>query len=63
MKHKVIPVIGIILLVISVLTYMASPVLAAVGCTLTNPDRDIRTLFPSSTGYKTHFNFTFTEKA
>jgi len=28
---------------------------AAVGCTLNNPDRDIRVLFPDSTGYKTHF--------
>lgn len=30
-------------------------VFAAVGCTLNNPDRDIRVLFPASTGYKTHF--------
>jgi hypothetical protein len=28
---------------------------AAVGCTLNDPDRDIRRLFPESTGYKTHF--------
>jgi hypothetical protein len=28
---------------------------AAVGCTLTDPDRDILRLFPKSTGYKTEF--------
>ncbi len=31
------------------------PVLAAVGCTLRDPDRDVRRLFPRSTGYKTTF--------
>ena len=54
-KHRIITIAGIILLTLSVLSYMVAPVLAAVGCTLTNPDRDIRNLFPSSTGYKTHF--------
>lgn len=29
--------------------------LAAVGCTLNDPDRDIRRLFPTSTGYRTQF--------
>ena len=28
---------------------------AAVGCTLNNPDRDIRRLFPKATNYKTEF--------
>lgn len=28
---------------------------AAVGCTLNDPDRDIKRLFPESTGYKTDF--------
>ena len=28
---------------------------AAVGCTLNDPDRDIRRIFPQSTGYKTNF--------
>ncbi|MGD8718997.1 MAG: hypothetical protein PVH29_09270 [Candidatus Zixiibacteriota bacterium] len=29
---------------------------AAVGCTLNDPDRDVRRLFPSYTSYKTEFN-------
>ena len=29
--------------------------LAAIGCTLNDPDRDIQKLFPNSTGYKTDF--------
>lgn len=28
---------------------------AAVGCTLNDPDRDVKRLFPESTGYKTEF--------
>jgi len=28
---------------------------AAVGCTLNDPDRDVKRLFPQSTGYKTSF--------
>jgi hypothetical protein len=31
----------------------AWPLLAAVGCDLNDPDRDVRRLFPESTGYKT----------
>jgi len=31
----------------------ASPLLAAVGCELNDPDRDVRRLFPGSTGFKT----------
>jgi hypothetical protein len=38
----------------SVLFYLvASPVFAAVGCDLNDPDRDVKRLFPESTGYKT----------
>jgi len=29
---------------------------AAVGCTLNDPDKDVRRLFPSYTSYKTEFN-------
>jgi len=37
-----------------VLAYLAvSPLLAAVGCDLNDPDRDVKRLFPESTGYKT----------
>ncbi len=28
---------------------------AAVGCDLNDPDRDVKRLFPASTGYKTHY--------
>jgi hypothetical protein len=31
----------------------AAPALAAVGCDLNNPERDVARLFPESTGYKT----------
>jgi len=33
----------------------SSTIYAAVGCTLNDPDRDIRRIFPKSTGYKTEF--------
>ncbi|MBM3293963.1 MAG: hypothetical protein FJY82_05495 [Candidatus Aminicenantes bacterium] len=33
----------------------AGPLLAAVGCELNDPDRDVRRLFPGSTGFKTIF--------
>lgn len=36
------------------LLYLAAwPLLAAVGCDLNDPDRDVKRLFPESTGYKT----------
>jgi len=34
---------------------MAAPVLAAVGCDLNDPDRDVARLFPESTGYRTTY--------
>jgi len=36
-------------------SFVPSVCLAAVGCTLNDPDRDIRRVFPESTGYKTSF--------
>jgi hypothetical protein len=36
-----------------VLAVLASPLAAAVGCELNDPDRDVKRLFPESTGYKT----------
>jgi len=41
--------------------YGSGPAEAAVGCTLNDPDRDIRRIFPSATGYKTDF-ITIAEK-
>jgi len=34
---------------------MPKVIFAAVGCTLSDPDRDIKRFFPESTGYKTDF--------
>jgi hypothetical protein len=42
------------LLIILGLLFMQS-VFAAVGCDLNDPDRDVKRLFPGSTGYKTYY--------
>lgn len=42
------------------LVTFASNVLAAVGCSLDDPDRDVKKIFPESSGYKTVF-FTLKE--
>ena len=47
MKH-------IILILVFLLTVVGT-VYAAVGCDLNDPDRDVKRLFPSSTGYKTYY--------
>lgn len=49
--------IQIVLAIIHTLVlFMHVPqVWAAVGCTLNDPDRDIKRIFPTSTGYKTQF--------
>ncbi|MGA2587692.1 MAG: hypothetical protein ABSF88_11810 [Candidatus Aminicenantales bacterium] len=41
------------LAVILILMIAGAPLLAAVGCDLNDPDRDVKRLFPESTGYKT----------
>jgi hypothetical protein len=42
------------LISILLIIYLAGgPLFAAVGCELTDPDRDVKRLFPESTGYKT----------
>ena len=38
-----------------VVLFGSQNVFAAVGCTLNNPDRDIKRLFPKATNYKTEF--------
>ena len=35
--------------------FASSTCFAAVGCTLNDPDRDVKRIFPQSTGYKTEF--------
>lgn len=35
--------------------FYSSHILGATGCTLNDPDRDVKRLFPKSTGYKTDF--------
>jgi hypothetical protein len=37
------------------LLLFAAPAFAAVGCDLNDPDRDVKRLFPESTGYKTSY--------
>lgn len=44
-----------ILFSLLLLTVAASVSLAAVGCDLNDPDRDVKRLFPGSTGYKTEY--------
>ncbi|MGD0336466.1 MAG: hypothetical protein ABSB18_05135 [Candidatus Omnitrophota bacterium] len=43
------------LLVFAVLILFAGSAWAAVGCSLNDPDRDVKRIFPESTGYKTTF--------
>ncbi len=43
------------LLVFTVMIFWAESASAAVGCSLNDPDRDIKRIFPESTGYKTTF--------
>jgi hypothetical protein len=39
--------------IILIVCISVAPLLAAVGCDLNDPDRDVKRLFPESTGYKT----------
>jgi hypothetical protein len=43
------------ILLISAILISPHALWAAVGCTLNNPDRDVRRLFPKATNYKTEF--------
>ena len=45
----------IIALIILIMMMSATSVLAAMGCTLTDPDRDIIRIFPEATNYRTQF--------
>src|SRR4030042_5157189 len=43
-------------LLFALLTHFTlTPLSAAVGCELNDPDRDVKRLFPQSTGYKTEY--------
>ena len=44
-----------ILPILVVLVLFAGSAWAAVGCSLNDPDRDVKRIFPESTGYKTTF--------
>jgi hypothetical protein len=44
---------GLVVLIVFVMC--ALPLLAAVGCELNDPDRDVKRLFPESSGYRTHY--------
>jgi hypothetical protein len=43
------------LLILLLLLALAGNVFAAVGCDLNDPDRDVKRLFPNSTGYKAYY--------
>jgi len=43
----------LILLTMVLIAFESSRLMAAVGCDLNDPDRDVKRLFPESTGYKT----------
>lgn len=43
------------LIIMTLLSLKSADSWGAVGCTLNDPDRDTRRLFPESTGYKTNF--------
>jgi hypothetical protein len=43
----------LILLTMALIVFESSGLMAAVGCDLNDPDRDVKRLFPESTGYKT----------
>ena len=47
--------VGFLVLFIILMGGFVCPGLAAVGCSLRDPDCDVRRLFPQSTGYKTTF--------
>ena len=47
--------IGILICLFFFTTGSVCPCLAAMGCSLQDPDRDVRRLFPQSTGYRTTF--------
>jgi len=44
---------GVLITILLILYFLEWPLLAAVGCDLNDPDRDVKRLFPESTGYKT----------
>jgi len=44
---------GVLITILLISCLLVWPLLAAVGCDLNDPDRDVKRLFPESTGYKT----------
>jgi hypothetical protein len=47
--------LGMILSVFTLVFLFVNSAWAAVGCSLNDPDRDVKRIFPDSTGYKTTF--------
>lgn len=60
MENKAQIVLSAILIAASMLYFGCGICLAAIGCELNDPDRDIQKIFPQSTGYKTSY-FTIQE--
>ena len=47
--------ISAVFLSVFIVIFSCGVSLAAIGCTLNDPDRDVKRMFPQSTGYKTDF--------
>jgi hypothetical protein len=47
--------IRIFVFALSMIVFMSSSAFAAIGCTLNDPDRDVKRIFPESTAYRTYF--------
>lgn len=60
MENRTRSIIAITVIAISIICFGHGLSLAAVGCELSDPDRDIHNVFPRSTGYKTTY-FTLQE--
>lgn len=54
MERSIRIVVTIVFIALFLVTF-CSVSLAAVGCTLNDPDRDVKRIFPESTGYRTSF--------
>jgi hypothetical protein len=52
---KIQRIVHTVLQALLLLSFSAAPALAAVGCDLNDPDRDVARLFPGSSGYRTSY--------
>jgi len=55
MAHKTVKITCVFLAVLCFACFLSALAYGAAGCTLNDPDRDVKRIFPESTGYKTTF--------